>query len=259
MTGKTSSGASLQVVVIDIDGCLTPGEGQPWDFDVLRFVAGLNQRARAGTAPFAITLCTGRQQPYVEAMMQAIDGYLPAIYENGGGLYFPDPYRFVSHPHITREMLEQLAEFRRVLTRELVEPGLAQLQPGKDLSLTLFPGRAQRSLAEIAGDARSILGDALEGFSLYASVSSVEILPPGIDKGAGVEWLSQELHVSLAHFGGIGDAPADLLYLKRMALSAAPANAAAAVQAGVQYTSPYKDARGVRDILEKWLELSTSA
>jgi hydroxymethylpyrimidine pyrophosphatase-like HAD family hydrolase len=93
------------------------------------------------------------------------------------------------------------------------------------------------------------LGD----FSLYASVSSVEILPPGIHKGAGLEWLARELDIPLALFGGIGDAPSDLTFLSRAGYSAAPANATADVQAGVQYTSPFDDARGVRDILEKWL------
>ncbi len=243
----------LQAVVIDIDGCLTPGEAQPWNFEVLRDIAELNQRARAGEAPFAITLCTGRQQPYVEAMMQAIDGYLPAIYENGGGLYFPQEYRFVEHPQITRERREQLREMRRILERELVEKQLAQFQPGKDVTLTLFPAGNRLSLPEIAERAREILGEALDGFSLYASVSSVEILPPGIDKGAGVEWLSQEIDVPLARFGGIGDAPADLTFLRRIALSAAPANATLDVKQAVQYASPYPDALGVRDILQKWL------
>jgi HAD superfamily hydrolase (TIGR01484 family) len=243
----------LSVVVIDIDGCLTPGEAQPWNFDVLHWVAGLNRRARAGSAPFAVTLCTGRQQPYVEAMMQAIDGFLPAIYENGGGLYFPSEYRFVEHPAITRERRAQLREMRRIIEKELVDKELAQFQPGKDLTLTLFPSRTRLSLTEIAERARTALKNHLDGFSLYASVSSVEILPPGIDKGVGVEWLSQEITIPLTRFGGIGDAPADLTFLKRVAYSAAPANATNEVQENVQYASPYRDALGVRDILEKWL------
>lgn len=186
-------------------------------------------------------------------MMQAINGHLPAIYENGAGLYFPHPYRFAVHPAITPATLGQLAEIRRVLQTELIDRGLAQLQPGKELSLTLFPAREQLSLAEIADRARACLDNVLDGFSLYASVSSVEILAPGIDKGAGVEWLARELGLALSSFGGIGDAPADLTFLTKIRSSAAPANATADVQAGVQYTSPYSDARGVRDILEKWL------
>jgi hydroxymethylpyrimidine pyrophosphatase-like HAD family hydrolase len=245
---------SLRVVVTDIDGCLTPGEAAPWNFDVLRFIADLNRRARHGDAPFAVTLCTGRQQPYVEAMMQAVGGYLPAIYENGGGLYFPQTYRFLRHPVFTVKVRRQLDQIRATLERDLIEPGIAQFQPGKELTVTLFPGDPALPLPEIADRARTALGALADGFSLYASVSSVEILPPGIDKGVGVEWLAREIAVPLAHFGGIGDAPADLTFLTRVAYSAAPANAAPAVQDKVQYVSPFDDTLGVRDILGRWVE-----
>lgn len=246
--------ANLRVVVVDIDGCLTPGEAAPWNFDVLRYVAELNRDAKRGIRPFAVTLCTGRQQPYVEAMMQAIDGYLPAIYENGGGLYFPQGYRFAQHPLFTADAREQLDDMRRVVQRKLVDAGDAQFQPGKELSLTLFPSRSNLPLPEIAERARVLLDGQLDGFSLYASVSSVEILPPGIDKGAGIEWLAEELEIPLEQFGGIGDAPADVTFLSRIGYSAAPQNAWAQVKANVQYVSPYTDALGVRDILERWLE-----
>jgi HAD superfamily hydrolase (TIGR01484 family) len=244
----------LRVVVVDIDGCLTPGEAAPWDFDVLRFVADLNRRARAGDAPFAVTLCTGRQQPYVEAMMQAIDGDLPAIYENGGGLYFPSRYSFAEHPSLTETTRARRREIWNVLQRELVAPGLAQFQPGKEVTLTLYPARAGLSLAEIAERARAALDGRRDDFSLYASVSSVEILPPGIDKGAGVQWLSREIKLPLSRFGGIGDAPPDLTFLRRVGYSAAPANATADVKAGVQFVSRHENGRGVREILEHWLE-----
>jgi hydroxymethylpyrimidine pyrophosphatase-like HAD family hydrolase len=85
-------------------------------------------------------------------------------------------------------------------------------------------------------------------------VSSVEILPPGIDKGVGAEWLAQEIEIPLEQFGGIGDAHSDLKFLQRVAYSAAPANARDEVKANVHYVSPYENARGVRDILERWLE-----
>jgi hydroxymethylpyrimidine pyrophosphatase-like HAD family hydrolase len=244
----------LRAVVADIDGCLTPGEAAPWNFDVLRYVADLNRRAGRGESPFAITLCTGRQQPYVEAMMQAIDGFLPAIYENGAGLYFPRPYKILEHPAITADARARRQEIKSVLFKELVEPGIAFFQPGKELTLTLYPARAGITLPHIADKARRTLQDRLDSFSLYASVSSVEILPPGIDKGAGVEWLAREIGFALAQIGGIGDAPADATFLKRVAYSAAPANASVDVQAQVQFVSRYNDAQGVREILEHRLE-----
>ncbi len=242
----------IRLVVVDIDGCLTPGEAQPWDFEVLRFVADLNRRARSDPAQFAVTLCTGRQEPYVEAMVQAIDGYLPAIYENGCGLYFPQPYRFREHPDLTTEQLATLDHIRRTLRNTLVAQGVAQLQPGKELTATLYPARADISLPQLAQEARRVLADAAPGYTVHAAVSSVEILPDGIDKGAGVRWLARELHLELDEMGGIGDAPGDLTFLTRVGHSAAPANATEEVRRAVQYVSPLANGRGVVDILTRW-------
>jgi hypothetical protein len=125
---------NIRLVVIDIDGCLTPGEAQPWDFSVLQFVAELNRKARADARRFAVTLCTGRQEPYVEAMMQAIDAHAPGIYENGGGLYSPAQYRFAENPAIDAGKREKIAKVREILAKEIVETGMGQFQPGKEVS-----------------------------------------------------------------------------------------------------------------------------
>ena len=103
------------MVVIDVDGCLTPGEGQPWNFEALKYIAQLNRRAQKDATKLAVTLCTGRQEPYVEVMMQAIDAHLPGIYENGSGLYFSREYRFVENPLITAAMREALAGIKVTL------------------------------------------------------------------------------------------------------------------------------------------------
>ncbi len=243
----------IRLVLLDIDGCLTAGEARPWDFRVLEFIAGLNRRAREDPGQFAVTLCTGRAQPYVEAITQAIDGHMPAICENGGGLYFPDGYRFAQHPALTVEMSETLAEIRVILRGELVARGIAKVQPGKEVSLTLYPARAGIGFPELAALAERALDGRLNGYRVHASVTTVEILPPGIDKGAGAEWLARETGIPLSAMAGIGDAPSDLSYLRRCAYSATTANACAEVKQSVQYVSPYPDSRGTRDILERWM------
>lgn len=246
---------NIRLVVVDVDGCLTPGEAQPWDFSVLQRVADLNRRSREDPNQFAVTLCTGRQEPYVEALMQAIDAHQPAIYENGGGLYFPSSYRFAENPAITPEQRARLAEIRRMLTRELVEPGIGQFQPGKQVSLTLYPTRDGVTFSQLAALARRALNGKADGFTITPSVTSVEILPDGIDKGVGVEWLSCETGIPLAQIAGIGDAPGDLSFLRCVGFSAAPANAVDDVKRAVGYVSEFEDGRGVVDILNKWMEM----
>jgi hydroxymethylpyrimidine pyrophosphatase-like HAD family hydrolase len=244
----------IKLIVVDIDGCLTPGEAQPWDFSVMQFVADLNRKARQGECPFAVTLCTGRQEPYVEAMMQAIDAHVPGIYENGGGLYFPGQYRFVENPAITLEQRASLANVRRVLTREIVETGMGQFQPGKEVSVTLYPARAGVTFLQLAEVARRALDGRISGLTIMPLVTSVDIVLEGIDKGAGVEWLGREMGIPVAQMGGIGDSSGDLPFLCRVGYSAAPANASADVKSSVQYVSAFENSAGVVDILKRWLE-----
>ena len=251
--------SSIRLAVVDVDGCLTPGETGEWNWDALRAVQRFNHRARQGEPVPAVTLCTGRQQPYVEVLMQAIGAYLPGIYENGGGLYFPDGYRFVEHPSITAEVREALAGAKATLHRQVVAPGLGYFQPGKEVSLSIYPlpGMDVDRLREAVGTALSGEGT-VDHVTVQASVSCVDVTPVGIDKGVGVRWLCDEVGLPLAEVGGIGDSSSDLNFLRLVGHPAAPANATAEVQAGVEYVSPYEDGAGVVDILRHWLEQADS-
>ncbi len=241
----------IRLVMIDVDGCLTDGEGRPWDFEVFEYVAELNRRAQTDVSQFAVTLCTGRQEPYVEAFMQAIAGFMPAIYENGGGLYFPSPYHWLEDPGIDDEWRARLVEMRRILRWTVIDAGIGQFQPGKDLSITLFPARPRISVDEVTDAVRAALGEWLDDVTLRVSASSVELLKPGIDKGTAIEWLSRETGIPLTQMAGIGDSPVDLAFLERVAFAAAPANAMPAIQAAVHYVSPERTGRGVLDILKQ--------
>jgi len=247
------------LVVIDVDGCLTPGEGQPWDFEALKYIAELNRRARVGaslndapTLP-AVTLCTGRQEPYVEVLMQAIDAHMPGIYENGGGLYLPHIYRFVENPLITPEVKKALAEVKEALQRGVVERGLGYLQPGKEVSFTLHPSGV--SLRELHRAVAEVIGAGDLPLHAEEAETCVNVLPLGVDKGTGVRWLSEETGIPLEEMGGIGDSASDLKFLRLVDLSAAPANASAEVKAEVDYVSPYQDGAGVVDILRRWVSI----
>ena len=247
----------MRLVVVDVDGCLTPGEAQAWNFEALRYIAQLNRKAQENPTKLAVTLCTGRQEPYVEVMMQAIDAHLPGIYENGGGLYFPREYRFVENPLITAAMRGALADIKITLRREIVEPGLGHFQPGKEVSLSLYP-LGQVSVHQLHLATVEALATFNVGYVVQASVSCVDVTPKGVDKGAGVRWLSQEAGIPLDQMGGIGDSPSDLTFLSIVGRSAAPANAADEVKAAVGYVSPYEDGDGVVDILRRWVEQSMS-
>jgi HAD superfamily hydrolase (TIGR01484 family) len=253
MTGPSST-SRVRLVALDVDGCLAPGEAAAWDWEVLRAIQEQNRRARRGEAVAAVTLCTGRQEPYVEVLMQAIGAFLPGIYENGCGLYFPGSYRFAEHPAITGSMREALAEVKTVLQRQVLAPGLGYLQPGKEVSLSLYPlpGTSVVALQQAVGAALASYQDLL---TIESSVTCVDVIPKGLDKGAGVRWLSHETGIPLGDMGGVGDSLGDLAFLRLVGRSAAPANAVAEVRESVGYVSAYEDGQGVMDILRHWSAL----
>ncbi len=247
-----------RLVLIDADGCLTPGEAGEWDWGVFQTIQDINRRAkRDGLLP-AVTLCTGRQEPYVEALMQAIGGFVACIYENGCGLYLPDSYRFRDNPAITAEMRALLAEAKTALYEKVIAPGLGYFQPGKELSLTVYPapGAGMRSLERAIRAALSSVPDTL---TLQTSASCVDVLPAGIDKGQGVRWLAELVGISLDDMAGIGDSPPDLSFLRIVGRAAAPANAHPKVKACVDYVSPYANGGGVVDIIRRWVRPTAQA
>jgi hydroxymethylpyrimidine pyrophosphatase-like HAD family hydrolase len=241
----------VQLVVVDVDGCLTPGEGRGWNWRALEAIAHVNRSSRRESEVPAVTLCTGRQEPYVEVLMQAISARLPAVYENGCGLYFPEDYRFLEHPAITGEVREALEEAKARLGRQVVGPGLGYFQPGNEISLTIYPcrGISLGSLYDIV--ARELVASD-QHLAIQASVSCVDITPAGINKGIGVEWLSRETEIPLTAMGGIGDSVSDLAFLRLVGRSGAPANAGAEVRDAVEIVSRLSDGDGVVDIIRRW-------
>lgn len=186
--------------------------------------------------------------------MQAIGAYLPAIYENGCGLYFPGSYRFVEHPSITAGTRRALLEAKSIVLAEVVAPELGYLQPGKEASLTVYPCPGT-SVSQLLQAVTELFAAHAPMFTVQASVSCVDVIPAGIDKGVGVRWLAAETGIPLAQMGGIGDSTSDLAFLQLVGRSAAPANATAEVKAAVDSTSAYEDGDGVVDILQRWCML----
>ena len=150
-------------------------------------------------------------------------------------------------------------------------PSLSTVTPtGKEASLTIYPlpGTGVQHLYQAVVDALGCLSSAgclpsassandgrhpgVSRLAVQASISCVDVTPEGIDKGAGVRWLSEEIGLPLAHMGGVGDSASDLKFMRLVGCSAAPANAAAEVKTAVDYVSPYEDGDGVVDILHHW-------
>ncbi len=238
--------ALLRLIVFDIDGVLTDGEAQPWDLELMGLLAELNRAARRDSQRPAVTLCSGRPAPYVDAMLQAIDGHLPGVFESGAGLYDPAGYRFLPHPSLGAESAMRQAKQR--FADALIRPGHAAIQPGKEHSLSLFPTEGT-PLDALEPLARQALGPLAERIDLVYSASCLNVMPAGIDKAGGLRFLAEVTGIPLAAMLAVGDSPVDAPMLAVAGYSAAPANASRSIQQLAQFVAPSPAAQGVREIL----------
>ena len=239
----------IRLLLFDVDGVLTRGEAKALDLDLLARLAEMNRAARADPSRPAVTLCTGRPAPYVEVLCQAIDGHLPAIFENGCGLYEPRGYRFRPHPKLGHN-----AEFKAARDRlrtELVLPGKVFFQPGKEFSLSLFPLDGV-TVPDLYPLAEAALGPAREAVDLAYSSSCLNVLPRGVNKGEGLRFLCERSGYRMEEILGVGDSDVDLQFLAFCGRSAAPVNAFEEVKRIVDYVAPRETADGVRDILKEF-------
>jgi haloacid dehalogenase-like hydrolase len=241
--------SAIRVVLVDIDGVISGGEGAPFDLAVLERLAAWNDAGLRDPSVPAIALCTGRQAPYVELLAQLIHAFLPCLYEHGAGLLEPRAFRFTFNPVLGPAPWRTVARIREILDEPLLAPGRAFVQPGKEATLTLYPVGGS-TVAEVAVLARAALAEGGVDFRVTANIRGVEVRPPGIDKGAGARWLAEELGIRLEQFAGVGDADDDLAFLELVGFAATPANGSAEVRAMARYVAAKPFGDGLLEILD---------
>lgn len=254
-----------KLVVSDIEGCLNLNE-HTYDIDALQWIRTANQLAQeTNPIPF-ITVCSGRQHAFVEAITQFIAGTLPAIFENGCGLYLPTrrlDEEYMWHPFINEPgILSQFKEVCQRVTEDVIVPNYARRVPGKEIMLSLHPV-PPKEVKDIFSIVEEILTKKQLVASVTRSASAVDITPKGIDKAAGVRWLVDTLEgtfsVELPNVAGIGDSVGDISFLRIVGFSAAPANASESVKDAVHYSSTRTDGQGVVDIIRQCISANMPA
>lgn len=243
---------NIFLIISDIEGCISPNKGQPLALDALAQIQAHNKLAQSGKA-IPLTLCSGRPQPFIEAFVQMLAVSWPCICENGAFLYDPVSDRLLRHPDITDEHIYNLKELKFLLEKEVQLKVPHRIEPGKEICISLNPfaepkdyGTHIRKLFEQVSQYVNP-----ELFFIAHSASAVDITPKGIDKAAGIKFLSEVMNISLEQMLGIGDTKGDLPFLRIVGFSAAPNNAHEVVRNKVNYVSPYVHAYGVVDIISK--------
>lgn len=267
---------SIRLVILDVEGVLTPAGGgeHPWDLAALLRVRTL--LADRGTPA---VLCTGRQAPYGEAVIQALslfsplpeavrsrmiqesgEAFLswPSVTENGGILYDPLAKRPVPHPALTQEKIAALRRLRAEVLEPLARRTGAVVEVGKEFCVSLNPpllaaGSPERQSTD---EFRPAVDQACAGWEELVEIrhsrSAIDVTPRGISKVSAVELLLRWSGMTPDEVLGVGDTPADAQWLAAVGNRAAPANGRAHLP-GLDFYATGEGPDGLLEILRQFL------
>jgi hydroxymethylpyrimidine pyrophosphatase-like HAD family hydrolase len=181
-------------------------------------------------------LVTGRQLEDLLSVFPEAGVCDCIIAENGALLYYPaeEAMRLLGEP--------PSPEFIQLLRERKVEP----LSIGRVIVATWTPmeNRVMEVIRELGLELQIIFNK-----------GAVMVLPPGINKSTGLLVALQQQGDSPEQVAGIGDAENDHAFLKTCGYSVAVANALDSVKQSVNFVSAYDHGAGVRDYIDRLLEL----
>jgi len=245
---------NIQLVVLNVDGCLTAGKGNR--LDVEEFIHIREWVDTHQNTP--VVLCTGRSQPYVEALLHLIGTYhkgIPNIVENGCFLYYAhiDEDIIVPNPAM-KTAPEELAAAKIAILKDVA--GIAKYEPGKEVCLSLNPTQEGLSVEDLYARVREVAQPYSDIVDITHSASAVDVTPKGINKGNALTVLSEKTGVPTAAMLGVGDTVGDMPMLEAVGTVACPANATEDVRTYVTqrggYVARQSDVCGVVEILHHY-------
>lgn len=240
--------SDIRAVLCDIDGCLSPETSTPMDAPTLARIAALNARAVAGGRS-GLALCSGRPQPFVEAMARFLGCQLPCIAENGAWLYDPRTNGYDRDPAITPAHLAMVREASAWVESQLGPRGVV-IQPGKSASISLYHPNVDY-LRSLEGMVRTAFAACGWPFRISMTWFYINCDLAHISKGTGIDRWTRITGIPREHLAGIGDTPSDLAIADRVAHFACPANAHEQVKARAACVAAGAEAPGVLEILNQ--------
>lgn len=220
------------------------------DVESLAWIASWNRAAaEIGDRPM-VTVCSGRPQPFTEAMCKLLANvYVPCVAENGVWLYHPGTNEYIMDPAITPEHRAAVRDAAAWLEQEFGGRGVSQ-QPGKAASISLYHADAQ-----YLKGIKPIVEEEFErrGWPLRVNMTWFYINCDlrHVSKATGLARLLEMAGVSAARVAGIGDTMGDLAIREHAAWFACPANAAEEIRKRADFVATAEEAAGVVEILER--------
>lgn len=245
----------IRLIVTDIDGCLTGGGTERFPLEFFRFIQEWNQKAEREPSFPPITVCSGRPQPYVEAILQAIGGFKPAICESGGVFYELPTRTMLINPAFTKGWERKYLNLLENVKKQFINSRRPiVIEPGKYTEVTIIP-YTPLNVDSIWDEAKEFIKPFTPDFRPTRTRSVINFSTRIIDKGIGVKWLAQKLGIDCAEIAGFGDAPGDVPFLKEVGFSGCPANAMPEVKPVCNFVSNAEYYNGFLEFLKKIQEM----
>jgi len=236
------------IIFCDIDGCLNDGKHIGFDLEAL---ADVRQRIRTlKDRDVILSLCTGRPQPYAEAMAQILGLQTPIVCEHGALVFDPTTEQVFSM--LTPHGQQEIADLRRHLKTIVGVENTHTFEPGNEFGLCITgPGIIGCSYDEICMIKDEYMAKCPEFDVNWASSNcAIDISPKGIGKQTGAAWVLDRLGIRQSATYAIGDSAGDLGVLSFVNHTLCPANAAQKVRDICDYTAKDSTTRGVVEILD---------
>lgn len=240
----------FDAVISDIDGCLNGESTAPFDIEPLAQLAAHNRAAQSGAPLPVVTVCSGRPQPYAEAMCRLIaNTSVPAVAEMGVWLFDPRDNAFHRDPAITPDHFAAVHAATLWIERELVPRGVV-IQPGKSASISLWHKDSAFLFAQMPLLRQTFTAHNWP-FRVSRTVAWVNCDLAHVSKSTGIARLKAATGLETPRLAGIGDTPGDMAIREHVEFFACPANATDDIKSVADYVSPFPEARGVLDILAR--------
>lgn len=242
----------IRLIVADVDGCVTRGGRQPFDLAMMQRIAERNRASRTDPGVPAMTFCTGRPLPYVQALQQACACHHPAIAEFGAVLWDPVHQHHSIHPAYSEADRRRYQAMLAEAEQQFIANGDGQvlIEAGKVCQLTLYP-KPPLTVPELARRAESFSARWSEHFATDQTTAVVNYMPHAVNKGTALDWLSRLTGIDLDEMVGLGDSESDWHFMRLCARSAAPSNAVPALRARVDWRLQHAAVDCIEELYER--------
>lgn len=237
---------NLDIVLLDIDGCVTEETFSPYSDDISVLRQQFYNHKYNEYWP-EIIFCTGRPQPYTEALMRYFDVNI-AICEGGAMIYKRgDNPEFVD---ITNIQIKEISTLRYLLLKYVLPrfDGLAYL-PGKDCQISLYFAGCTTPVSEIIQYINRYTKDK---FDVSTTKHTININIKGMSKANAIKRLYELRGITGDDVLGIGDTIGDMAIRENCRVFACPSNAIPKIQEVSDYVSKLPITMGVYDIFSHY-------